>query len=120
MRSDRIITTAAMAVVLAMGCQPAAGAQRSVQLGRQVAEDVCSACHVVSDDQVEPPILNPPAPSFPLIASRKGLTERSIRAFVLDHRRKVRTGDMPDPMITDAQGIDVSRYLMSLRKKAPN
>ena len=89
--------------------------------GEHVARLVCSACHVVADNQEFPPLLNPPAPSFKALAHRPATTPESVRHFVLTthwdppYDMPLR---MPNPMLLSAEADDVARYLLSLRKVA--
>jgi mono/diheme cytochrome c family protein len=85
--------------------------------GERLAQEVCSACHVVAHKQERAPILKDGAPSFCEIANRPQTTAQSVAHFVLtthwdDKSAPVR---MPDPMLNKDQAAAVSRYVMSLR-----
>jgi mono/diheme cytochrome c family protein len=104
-------TASAAAASPAPAQQPArpAGAP-DLTAGRDLALQICSACHVVSPDQRFAPTLRPPAPDFRGIANRPATTERSLRDFmVIPH------GKMPDPKLVDYQVTALVRYLLSLR-----
>lgn len=91
----------------------------ALERGEHVARLVCSACHVVADNQEFPPLLNPPAPAFKAIASRPTTSRESIRHFVLTthwdppYDMPLR---MPNPMLLSTEADDVARYVLSLRK----
>src|SRR5512146_1258466 len=73
MRGKRTILAIGL-VVLGSGSAYAQKPHRDPPLerGEHVARLVCSACHVVAENQEFPPLLNPPAPSFMEIADRPG------------------------------------------------
>lgn len=50
-----------------------------LERGQRIAQLVCSACHVVPQDQEFPPILRRPAPSFGEIANRSAPPPRASR-----------------------------------------
>lgn len=120
MRGKRTIVGIGLAV-LASGWAHADSPQRGpgLERGAHVARLVCSACHVVADDQEFPPLLNPPAPSFKTIANRRSTTLEGVKHFVLTthwdppYDMPLR---MPNPLLLSAEADDVARYLMSLRK----
>ncbi len=95
----------------------AAGADRAVERGHQLALHVCSACHVVEATQEYPVLLNPPAPPFKEIANRADLTRASLRHFVATTHwdEKTLPLKMPNPELLDSQITDVVAYLLSLR-----
>lgn len=90
-----------------------------VNAGRDFARLVCAACHVVTREGGEAPVLQPPAPSFVELARRPSLTEPSLRAFLAsDHGRIGPAAAMPNPRLADYQVDKIVAYLMSL-KAAP-
>jgi mono/diheme cytochrome c family protein len=83
---------------------------------RHLAPTVCTACHVVTLDQPDAPILRPPAPSFRVIARRPGVTEQSLRTFISTTHTTLKTPlDMPNPQLTDDQVAGVASYILSLK-----
>jgi mono/diheme cytochrome c family protein len=83
---------------------------------RHLALTVCTACHVVTLDQPDAPILQPPAPSFRAIARRPGTTEQSLRTFISTaHATLKNPFNMPNPQLTDDQIAGVASYILSLR-----
>jgi len=93
--------------------------QRSeaVRAGRELAEIVCSACHKVGPTQDIATILDPPAPSFQLIADRPTTTAAGLRRFMAhtdwDHHTFPMT--MPDLMLEPDQQASLAAYIVSLR-----
>jgi mono/diheme cytochrome c family protein len=85
--------------------------------GEKVAQQVCSACHLVARDQEFPPLLRPPAPSFLDIANRPGTTAESLQHFILNTHWDVGSVPMkmPDPMLMKDQAHAVARYILTLK-----
>ena len=85
--------------------------------GERLAQEVCSACHVVAQKQERAPVLKDKAPSFCEIANRPRTTAQSVAHFVLTTHwdNKSAPVAMPDPMLNKDQAAAVSRYVMSLR-----
>jgi mono/diheme cytochrome c family protein len=85
--------------------------------GEKVAQQVCSACHLVAKNQEFPPLLNPPAPSFIDIANRPGTSPESLQRFILTTHWDVGSVPMkmPDPMLMKPQAHAVARYIVSLK-----
>ena len=84
--------------------------------GERLAQEVCSACHVVAQKQERAPILKDRAPSFCGIANRPHTTAQSVAHFVLTtHWDEKSAPTMPDPMLNKDQAAAVARYVMSLR-----
>lgn len=86
--------------------------------GAAVAENQCSACHVVAQNQENPPLLRNPAPSFEEIANRSGSSEKQLRHFVSGTHWDLKTlpMTMPNPELSPKDTTAVVRYIMSLRK----
>jgi len=85
--------------------------------GEDVARNVCAACHLVASDQ-PPPLLSHVATSFSEIANRPGVSEQSLRKFILTTHWDGKTVPvtMPNPMLTPEQARAVARYILSKRK----
>jgi mono/diheme cytochrome c family protein len=100
----------------AWGVKPAA--ERSAERGRDLALNVCSACHIVAKVQEFQPILNPPAASFAEIINRPGANAAAMRHFVATTHWDEKTvpPTMPSFSLTKEQIDDVVQYLMSLRQ----
>jgi mono/diheme cytochrome c family protein len=88
--------------------------------GESIARMVCSACHVVASDQ-PPGRLPAEAPRFSEIANRPGTNEQALRKFIATTHWDMKSVPvtMPNPMLTDEQVRDVSRYILSLRSPPP-
>ena len=86
--------------------------------GHAFALLVCAACHVVASDQVAPPILRIPGPSFDVIANNSDTTAESLHAFLSTTHAKIATAtNMPNPQLADYQMSEVITYILSLRRK---
>ena len=75
-----------LAIMLAGGAASLARAQEGqsdlVAAGHDFALKVCAACHVVATDQISPPILKPPAPSFLALVRHGDVSEASLRKLL--------------------------------------
>ena len=88
-----------------------------VSRGRNFAELVCSACHVVSTNKSDVPILRNPGPSFAAIAARTSTTDATLRAYlVTTHPDMGPTGRMPNPRLVDYEIDEVIAYILNLRE----
>ncbi len=87
--------------------------------GEHVARLVCSACHVVANDQEYPPLLTKPAPSFLEIANRPGVSAQSLQRFITDTHWDVDRlpMTMPNLMLGKSDVHAVSSYILSLRRR---
>lgn len=82
--------------------------------GRQIALDICAACHAVG--QQSEPILKPPAPPFRDIANEPDASFASLKAFLITTHAKVSSSPtMPNPFLTDDRLADVVSYILSFR-----
>ncbi len=85
-----------------------------VAAGRDFAQRVCGACHVVTP-QGEP-VLSPPASSFAVLAGRPSLTEQSLRQFLASNHSTVGPHEaMPNPRLADYQVDEIVAFMMSLK-----
>ncbi len=62
----------------------AANAPAQVRRGEEIAQQRCSACHIVAANQDYPPLLKDPAPSFQDVANRPEDRCKVIAAFCHD------------------------------------
>lgn len=85
-----------------------------VAAGHNFALAVCAACHQVAKDQSSKPLLNPPAPSFTMIAQRTNLTEAVLRQFLSSTHGNAGS-TMPNPQLVDYQVDELIAYILSLR-----
>ena len=109
-----------LALMLACGAASPALAQEGqgdlVAAGHDFALKVCAACHVVATDQISPPILKPPAPSFLALVKHGDVSEASLRKLLSKpHGNLGRSAKMPNPQLADFQIDKVVAYLLSLK-----
>jgi len=85
--------------------------------GEHIARIVCSACHVVAQDQEFPPILDWPTPSFFDVANAPEVSSLNLQRFITrthwDGQKLPMT--MPNPELTPEQSQAVAKYILSLR-----
>jgi mono/diheme cytochrome c family protein len=77
------------------------------EAGRELAQSVCSNCHVVEADPAKG---SDQAPSFRSIAARPATTDETLHAFLLHPH-----GNMPPLTLSNEQIADLSAYILSLR-----
>ncbi len=109
-------TIASLVGVLPLAAQAASSS--SVAAGKEIALNICSACHQVAMKQDIDPILQQPVPSFRNIADNPATTEQSLRRYITTTHWDEKTFPMkmPDLKLLPEQSNDVARYIMSLRK----
>ncbi|MGZ5873268.1 MAG: c-type cytochrome [Bradyrhizobium sp.] len=82
--------------------------------GRDFAQRVCGACHVVTPQRE--PVLSPPAPSFVVLAQRPLLTEPALREFLASNHGTMGPHEaMPNPRLVDYQIDEIVAFMMSLK-----
>jgi mono/diheme cytochrome c family protein len=93
-------------------------ARRDVAAGREIAMDVCSACHIVAEHQEFPPTLEQHLLSFQEIADKPASTPKTLRHFIMTTHWDEKTVPitMPRMSLTDEQADQVTSYIFSLRK----
>ncbi len=102
--------------VLLAQTRTAFGEENAVEAGRALAQEICSACHSIGADQGVPPIMNPPAPAFRLLAQRHKLDETNLRRLLSSpHGRAAGDTKMPNPMLADYQIDTLVDYLRARR-----
>ena len=106
----RTLIVSAVFSILGMVAASKAQDIGDVQQGRQLALDVCAACHAVRAGQTQSPLAT--APSFEEIAHMPGMTAAAL-AFWLAPRSHHPT--MPNFILAPQQVRNVSAYLLSLR-----
>src|SRR5450631_3247050 len=110
------IIALAIFAALASGARAETPAGDQVAAGRQFAQRVCGACHVVTQQRDELPVLAPPGPSFAVLAQRPSLTETSLRQFLGSNHRNIGPAEaMPNPRLADYQIDEIVAFMMSLR-----
>ena len=83
---------------------------QEIQKGRQLALDVCAACHEVLAGQAQSP--GAEAPSFEAIAATPGMTAAALNVWLTAHDHPT----MPNIVLSQANVQEVSAYLLSLRE----
>jgi mono/diheme cytochrome c family protein len=107
--SIAVTTPAALAQAQSKSTDP-------VDVGRDFALQVCSACHVVGPTQHFAPILSQPAPSFVSIARRPQVTADTLKQFISSrHEDIVEPDKMPNQSLIDSQLTNVVAYIVSLK-----
>lgn len=114
---------AAIALALSACAFPAAAAAKrpstaAVAAGREVAINVCSACHVVAEKQPFEPLLTQKTPSFQEIADDPKSTAQSLRRFISTTHWDEKTipMTMPRQMLAGSETDDVVSYILSLKR----
>ena len=87
-----------------------------VAAGRSFAQRVCGACHFVTAQSKEMPLLSPPGPSFAVLAQRPLLTEQALREFLASNHGTMGPHEaMPNPRLVDYQIDEIVAFMMSLK-----
>jgi mono/diheme cytochrome c family protein len=76
--------------------------------GRQIAQTICAACHVITKAQSASP--NSEAPPFPVLATTPGMTTIALTAALLTSHRQ-----MPNIILQPDERRDVIAYILSLK-----
>jgi mono/diheme cytochrome c family protein len=106
---------AVLFVSLVASAQKAQTDRGDADAGRDLAEQACTGCHVVSADQPFAPLLKGP-PDFREIANRPNVTAASLRRTITAMPLVPRKGRMANPHLADDQLADVAAYIMTLRE----
>jgi mono/diheme cytochrome c family protein len=114
---------ATVAIVLTAGflgapvARAAGISNAQVRRGERLAQDQCSACHIVAQNQEYPPLLRDPAPSFQSIANRTDTTDKSLRHFVMTTHWDLKTVPitMPNQDLSKTDASAVIQYILSLK-----
>jgi len=116
----RLVAPAVIATALTVStaCHAQVPPQSNVAVGRTLALQLCTPCHVVAADQPAPPILRNPAPSFASVADRPGVTAEALRRFLLTTHATVGTPlNMPNPELVEYQVPPLISYILSQRNQ---
>jgi len=112
------LLTSTLWAALALPAQAETPSSDMVAAGREFTQRVCGACHVVTQQREELPVLAPPGPSFAVLAQRPHLTEPALREFLASNHRTLGPHEaMPNPRLADYQIDEIVAFMMSL--KAP-
>lgn len=110
------LLTLMLSVAFASGTRAETPNSDLVAAGHSFAQRVCGACHVVTPQSRELPILSPPGPSFVALAQRPLLTEQALREFLAsNHGTMGRHEAMPNPRLVDYQIDEIVAFMMSLK-----
>lgn len=105
-----------LSAVCALACAPALAQEGDVEAGRELAREVCAACHPVGPDAGEAvePLSLPFEEGLPLafedIANAKGVTEAVLDVWLTSTHPT-----MPDFVLTPEEIRDVVAYILSLK-----
>jgi mono/diheme cytochrome c family protein len=106
MKTQAILTLAAVAAVLAIGC---GGARADdAKEGRRIAKLWCSTCHVVANERAE----GRDAPAFKDIAQQVPLSEAYMDRWLKQPRRPMHRFRLTPKMVSD-----IVAYLASMKEK---
>ncbi len=83
---------------------------QDIPQGRQLALEVCAACHAVLAGQARSPIAE--APSFETVAATPGMTAAALNVWLTAQHHPT----MPNIVLSQTDVEDVSAYILSLRK----
>jgi mono/diheme cytochrome c family protein len=115
-RKSAILALALSAALTPDAARAATPSADQIEAGRQFAHRVCGACHVVTQQRDELPVLAPPGPSFAVLAQRPLLTEQGLREFLGENHRSMGPHEaMPNPRLADYQIDEIVAYMMSLK-----
>ncbi len=110
------ILAVALLVGLASRGQAETPDRDQVEAGRKFAQRVCGACHVVTGQRDELPVLSPPGPSFAVLTQRPSLTEQALRDFLASNHHDMGSHQaMPNPRLADYQIDEIVAFMMSLK-----
>lgn len=115
LRSSALVTLM-LSAALASPAQAETPNSELVAAGRNFAQRVCGACHVVTPQRAELPVLSPPAPSLAVLAQRPLLTEQALREFLTSNHGTMGPHEaMPNPRLVDYQIDEIVAFMMSLK-----
>lgn len=107
----RIACLMTAALCLALAYEPAAAQSGpgDAAHGRELAERLCTNCHVVTPQPTGP--VRADVPGFPSIANRPGVTAQGLAgAIIIPHPA------MPGVQLTVQELRDIVAYILSLKK----
>ena len=90
---------------------------QQIAKGRAFAQNVCSACHIVTNEAGETPVLRQPGPSFSAIAKRQEFSSAWLRGFLKSNHSQLGPREaMPNPTLADYQIDELVAYFASLKR----
>jgi mono/diheme cytochrome c family protein len=102
-----IVVATALGIMVA-GPASAQMATADAKRGRELAERLCTGCHIVSPGSAQ--TTNPDVPSFPAIARRDGATAEHLAGRII-----VPHPAMPRTQLTVAEIRDIVAYILTLK-----
>ena len=102
-----LIGAAALAAPVEALAPPLVGNGHS--LGRQVAIEICSSCHQVTEGQ---PLPRQNVPSFIDIANMPSTTALSLKVFLRSNHK-----GMPNLIVSDSDSDDLVDYILNLKQR---
>jgi mono/diheme cytochrome c family protein len=100
--------SAAITLFLWAGTAMAQGLPGDPEAGRELAQEVCAVCHIVSEDQLHDPGVG--APTFFEVVDHPSVTALSLRVFL-----RTPHATMPDLMLSPDETDDIISYILTLR-----
>jgi mono/diheme cytochrome c family protein len=118
-------TTFLIASVLILGAVVAAPASRGASnaivpgMGHDLAQRVCSSCHLIEAGQANPPD-HVGGPAFQTVADLPKTTRRTLRRHLrTTHSNAMIPLAMPNPQLSEDELIKIVDYIVSLRAPRP-
>jgi len=78
-------------------------------LGRQVALELCSSCHRITDEQPRP---RQDVPTLTAIANLPSTTALSLRVFLRSNHK-----GMPNLIVSESDTNEIIDYILSLKRR---
>ena len=105
-----------LALVLTTSALADEASPQLIAKGGAFAQNVCSACHVVTGEADESPVLRQPGPSFSAIAKRPEFSTAWLRGFLKSNHSQLGPREaMPNPKLADYQIDELVAYFSSLK-----
>jgi mono/diheme cytochrome c family protein len=98
-----------IAVALAVPVEALAQPDNSHSLGRQVAVELCSSCHRVTEGQPLPP---QNVASFFAVANLPSTTALSLKVFLRSNHK-----GMPNLIVSESDSDELIDYILSLKRR---
>jgi len=98
-----------IAAALAVSAEALAQPDNSHSLGRQVATEICSSCHQVTEGQ---PLPRRNVASFFDIANLPSTTALSLKAFLRSNHK-----GMPNLIVSELDSDNLIDYILSLKRQ---
>jgi len=95
--------------LLVLACWIAPASAEDPAAGRQIAKQVCSACHAIDYRMRRSP--NPKAPTFATVARMSSTTETSLAVFLTTSHEP-----MPNFVLSRQEIGDITAYILSLKR----